>query len=104
MALQPYSIPVQNIPQRFEIELAGTAYTIENRWNSQMGYWEFDWYDADGAPLVMAMAVLAGVNLLDPYPELPPGGLVVLTDGAEGIDPTLDGLGIESKIYYITEI
>lgn len=104
MALQPYSIPVQNIPQRFEIELAGTSYTIENRWNSQMSYWEFDWYDADGLPLVMAMAVLAGVNLLDPYPELPPGGLVVLTDGEEGIDPTLDGLGIESKVYYITEI
>lgn len=104
MALQPYSIPVQNIPQRFEIELAGISYTIENRWNSQMGYWELDWYDADGLPLVMAMAVLAGVNLLDPYPELPPGGLVVLTDGDEGIDPTLDGLGIESKVYYITEI
>lgn len=104
MALQPYSIPVQNIPQRFEIELAGATYTIENRWNSQMGYWEFDWYDADGEPLVMAMAVLAGVNLLDPYPELPPGGLVVLTDGEEGIDPTLDGLGIESKVYYITEV
>ena len=104
MALQPYIVPVQNIPQRFEIELRGTTYTIENRWNSQMGYWELDWYDADGLPLVMAMAVLAGVNLLDPYPELPPGGMVVLTDGDDGVDPTLAGLGVESQLYYITDI
>jgi len=104
MALQAYIVPVQNVPQRFEIELAGTAYTIENRWNDTAGYWELDWYDADGAPLVMAMPLLAGSNLLDPYPELPPGGMVVLTDGDEFANPTLEGLGIDSDLYYITEV
>jgi hypothetical protein len=102
MANDLFTIPVQNVPQRFEIELLAVTYIIENRWNAQGGYWELDWYDANGLPLVMAVPVLGGVDMLDPYPELPPGIMAVLTDGDEGIDPTLDGLGIESLLYYLT--
>jgi hypothetical protein len=98
--LQGYQIPVQNVPQRFEIELSGAAYTLENRWNSIAGYWEIDWYDADGMPLVMAVPVLGGADLLEGYPELPTGVMAVFTDGAPDIDPTLDGLGGESLLYY----
>lgn len=105
MALTLFQIPLQNIPQRFEIALGTVTYTVENRWNSIAGYWELDWYDATGLPLVMGMALLGGVDLLDPYPQL--GGntaaLVVLTAGADnGATPTLDGLGVDSQLYYLT--
>lgn len=96
-----FTIPVQNVPQRFEVELSGVTYVIENRWNPHAPCWEFDWYDADGAPLVMAVPLLAGADLTVDYPALPPGILAVLTDGNENADPTLDGLGVESKLYYV---
>lgn len=99
--MTPYLITLQNVPQRFEIELDATTYVIENRWNDWAGYWELDWYDADGAPLVMAIVLAGGVNLLELYPELPPGGMVVLTGGDENIDPSMMGLGVESQVYYI---
>lgn len=102
MADDLFTIPVQNVPQRFEIELLGVTYILENRWNSIGEYWELDWYDADGVPIVMAVPVVGGADLLEAYPELPPGILAVLTGGNEGITPTLDGLGVESLLYYLT--
>ena len=97
-----FTIPVQNVPQRFEIELSAVTYVVENRWNPIAQYWELDWYDADGAPLVMAVPVLAGADLVGDYPTLPPGILAVITDGDEMADPTLIGLGVDSRVYYVT--
>lgn len=102
MADDLFTIPVQNVPQRFEIELLAVTYVIENRWNSIAGYWELDFYDALGVPIVMAVPVLAALNMFEAFPELPPGILAIITEGDEDIDPTLVGLGIESKLYYLT--
>lgn len=99
--MTPFLISLQNVPQRFEIELDGTTYILENRWNDWAGYWELDWYDALGEPLVMAVVLAGGVNIIEPYPELPAGGMVVLTSGDDDIDPTLEGLGVESQVYYV---
>lgn len=97
-----FTIPVQNTPQRFEIELSGVTYVMENRYNSVAGYWELELSDAAGVPIVSAVPLLAGVNLLEGYPGGPPGLLAVITDGDETADPTLNGLGVESKLYYLT--
>lgn len=96
-----FTIPVQNTPQRFEIELAGVTYTLENRFNSVAGYWELEVADAAGVPIVTALPLLAGVNLVEGYPGLPTGVLAIITDGDETADPTLTSLGDDSKLYYL---
>lgn len=102
MANDLFLIPLQNVPQRFEIELYATTYIIENRWNAEGLVWFLDWYDGTGKALVMGMPLVAGVNLAEAFPQLPPGVLAVITDGNEFADPTLTNLGVESNLYYLS--
>ena len=54
MAETVFKIPLANIPQRFEIELGGTTYIVENRYNPvKHGGWFLNFFDANGVPLLM---------------------------------------------------
>lgn len=96
-----YRLPLQPVPQRFEIDFLGVTYVLSNRWNDEAAYWMLDWFDANGVPLVMGMPVVAGVNLLEPYASLPAGTLAVITEGDPNASPTLLSLGTDSNLYYL---
>ena len=102
-----FKIPLSNVPQTFQISLAGKDYNMTCRWNSATeGGWVLDFSDAETAePIVANIPLVTGVDLLDGLGYLGFGGrLYVYTDGDELAVPTLENLGTESNLYFETEL
>lgn len=101
-----FKIPVTNVPQVFQIALAGKEYTCTCKWNSapEAG-WILDFSDAENAtPIVSNIPLVTGVNLLDGLDYLGFGGkFYVKTDGDDFAVPTLQNLGVESFLYFEVE-
>lgn len=102
---QLFVIPLTNVPQRFTIELAGVAYIIVCKWNSEMPAWTLDIFDeVTSQPLIVNLPLVAGANLLEQFSHIGiPGKLLVYTDGDEFAPPTLDNLGQEANLYYLVD-
>lgn len=100
-----FRIPFANIPQRFAIELTGTTYTLENRWNgmNEGGCWEIDVYDENESPIVMGIPLVTGSDLFEQFEYLGlPSPVIVFTDGDETAIPTLDNLGGDANVWLVT--
>lgn len=101
MSGQLYRIPVNNVPERFAIDLDGNALILILRWNEEMNAWTLDVYDEiTGEPLILCLPVVAGVNLLEQFDHLLPGKMAVGVAGDEHADPTLQNIGREAELYY----
>lgn len=101
-----FQIPLLNTPQKFNITLNETEYTIVNKWNDlEDGGWLLDIYDFNSSePIVMAVPLVTGVNLLEQLEYLGiPGKLFIYTDSDPLAPPTLNNLGIESNLYFVNE-
>lgn len=100
-------IPLNNIPQKFLISLASKEYMMTCRWNDAADAgWVLDFADAQtntkivsNIPLICGADCLAGLEYLGFN-----GQLIVYTDGDENAVPTLDNLGVESNLYFGTEV
>lgn len=104
---QQFVIPLQNIPQQFDIPLAGIVYTITCRWNDAVeGGWVLDFADANTAlPIVTNVPLVTGTDLLGQLDYLGfQGSLIVYTDGDQNAVPTLANLGVESNLYFLTNV
>lgn len=102
-----FQIPLVNTPQQFEISLAGVDYIMTNKWNpSAEGGWVLDIADAlTSTPIACNIPLITGADLLDGLEYLGINGqLFVLTDGDQLAVPTLDNLGVESFVYFSTEV
>lgn len=100
-----FILPLTNIPQSFEITLAGVDYTMTVKWNDSFeGGWVFDLSDVNtNLPVVSNVPFITGANLLSGLDYLGIGGeLWVYTDGDETAVPTLENLGVESNLYFVT--
>lgn len=102
-----FTIPLQNIPQSFNINLANKSYLMTVRWNdaSDAG-WVVDFVDGitnisivNNIPLITGADCLAGLEYLGFN-----GSLLVYTDGDQFTVPTLDNLGVESNLYFVTDV
>lgn len=104
MAEQLFTLPLIATPQRFAIVLGGRSLVIVNKWNESAG-WMLEIYDGlTDEPLIMAVPLVTGVNLLGQLGHIGiPGELYVLTGGDMDAVPTIDNLGIESIVYYLVE-
>jgi hypothetical protein len=101
-----YQIPLENIPQTFEIALAGKTYKMTCKWNdSDEGGWALDFVDAlTNDPIAFNLPLITGGDVLAGLGYLGFGGqMIVYTDGDETAVPTLENLGGESNLYFITE-
>lgn len=102
-----FLIPLQNVPQTFNIALGGKEYLMTCRWNDAPDAgWAVDFTDAisgnnivSNIPLITGADCLAGLEYLGFN-----GQLIVYTDGAELLPPTLDNLGVESNLYFLTDV
>lgn len=102
-----FLIPLQNIPQTFVIDLAGKNYTMTCRWNdAPEGGWVADFSDFDtglaivaNIPLITGGDCLAGLEYLGFQ-----GELRVFTDGNPLSVPTYLNLGVESNLYFGTDV
>lgn len=112
MAKQQYEIPLTPEPQRFSIRLAGRDYRVTVRWFEppalvgQPGGWALDLADdTDNAtPILAGLPMVTGINLLEQFAYLGiKGALYVYTDGNADAVPTLDTLGTESRLYFVTD-
>lgn len=105
--METFLVPLLNIPQDFTISLAGKDYRIVSKFNDAAdGGWVLDFYDEEsGEPLVMNIPMVTGCDLLEQYEYLEFNGkLIVSSDGDESTTPTLESLGVESNLYFKTEV
>lgn len=98
-----YLVPLSNVAQVFNINLAGITYTMTSKWNDQMQSWILDLADSAGNMLAAGMPFVTGADLLDGLEYLGvDGALVVYTNGMEFAVPTLDNLGVDCNLYFQT--
>lgn len=105
--MQTFLIPLTNIPQDFNITLANRELRLVTKWNDSLeAGWALDIYDGvTDTPLVMNIPMITGTDLLEQFEYLKLNGkLIVFTDGDEKAVPTLDNLGVESNLYFQTEV
>jgi hypothetical protein len=97
-----YTMPLTNVPQRFNMDIVGVTYTILCRWNESIG-WSLDISNAtDDTPLIACLPLTVGVDLLGQYAYLGiNAGLYVYTDGDQFQPPTLENLGANSNLYLL---
>lgn len=101
---QVFILPLQNVPQSFNISLGPNNYIMTCKWNpSDEGGWVIGFEDqesgeeiVDNIPLVTGTDLLAGLEYLDFG-----GQIVVYTNGDATATPTLDNLGVESNVYFV---
>lgn len=102
-----FVLPLQNIPQTFLISLAGKNYLTTCRWNDAADAgWVLDFVDSDSnLPIVSNIPLITGADLLSGLEYLGfQGQLFVFTDGDDFAVPTLLNLGVESNVYFQTEV
>ena len=99
-----FLIPLQNTPQTFSIALAGITYNINCRWNNAPDAgWIIDIADVNNTPLACNIPLITGADCLAGLEYLGiNGSLAVYTNGDQFAVPTLDNLGVESNLYFLT--
>lgn len=103
MSVTNFLIPLSNVPEQFEITLAGVNYQMTSKWNdADDAGWVIDIAASDGTPIVCNIPLITGADLLDGLEYLGLGGkLYVMTNGSSPFDtPTLDNLGADSNLYF----
>ena len=100
-----FRIPLKNVPQRFEIELAGRSFVMIVRWNPAMPNWTVCLLDGVTEEFLLnCLPLVTGTDLLAQFRHIGiEGSFLVVTDGDEFATPTLENLGIESNLYYVVE-
>lgn len=102
-----FTLPLVNIPQTFGITLANTQYLMTCRWNdADDAGWVVDFADAiTSTPIVSNIPLITGADCLAGLEYLGfQGTLIVYTDGDQNAVPTLNNLGVESNLYFLTDI
>ena len=108
---QIFLLPLVNLPQQFNITLGNNNYIMTCKWNdaeilgdSASAGWLIGFADqqtgdmiVDNIPLITGVDLLAGLEYLGFD-----GQLVVYTNGDPNAVPTLDNLGVDCNVYFIT--
>lgn len=105
--MQTFLIPLSNVPQDFTITLSDRELRLVTKFNpSEEGGWTLDIFDAETDESIIAnIPMVTGADLLAQYEYLNLNGrLIVFTDGDELATPTLENLGVESNLYFQTEV
>lgn len=101
-----FKLPLQNIPQTFEITLGAINYILACKWNdADEAGWVLDFADAvTNLPIVANVPLITGADVLENLDYLGfTGSLFVFTDGNDLAVPTLLNLGVESNLYFVTQ-
>jgi hypothetical protein len=107
MSTSVFILPLTNVPQTFAITLADIDYILTCKWNNAPDAgWVMDFtnaltneFIATNIPLITGADCLAGLEYLGFQ-----GQLAVYTNGDQNAVPTLDNLGVECNVYFLTDI
>src|SRR5258708_3501924 len=102
-----FILPLQTVPQTFNINLANKPYLMTVKWNdADDAGWVADFADGNtnvaivgNIPLITGADCLSGLEYLEFD-----GSLLVYTDGDSFAVPTLDNLGVEANLYFLTDV
>lgn len=100
-----YEIPLTATPQTFNITLQKVVYSLTVYWNAQNadGTWMLDIADENGNAIIDGIPLITGADLLAQYQHLGFGGvLVVQSDYNADALPTIDNLGSNSHLFFVT--
>lgn len=88
-------------PETFSISLLGTQYKLKVVWSVQSNCWLLSVSDSDGNPLLSALPLITGADLLAQFEYLGIGGaLTVATDNAPDAVPTHANMGKQGHLYF----
>lgn len=98
MTVEHKIIPVNSTPaRRFTTEFAGRQLIVRTYYNQTDGGWFADIYDQQNNPILIGAAIVTGVGIVYPYPDLGIGELAYITDdGSEGNGR--DDLGVVGQL------
>jgi len=84
------------------IELDGSVYIFEFRWNDRFEQWVMDISDEQETPLVSGVVLFVGFELLHGLvsESLPPGRFIVLHDTEDSYEMKEEDLGDTVNLYY----
>lgn len=99
----PFLIPLQvGTPQLLTTTLNGVQYQLNIYWNDPQQAWNVDLLDANGNPILQAVPLVTGANLLSQFKYLGIGGqLVVQTTNNASAVPTFQNLGDTGNLYFL---
>ena len=98
-----FEIPLSPTPQAFQADLAGVTYQITVKWNPQIPSWVLDIATSQSVPIISGIPLVTGADLLAQYAYLGiEGQLHVQTDTDTDVVPTVDNLGKNSHLYFVT--
>lgn len=103
---QYYQIPLTNIPQNFQITLAGVVYGMTVKWNDIGQTWILDIADSNDVPIASCLPLITGADLLEGLAYLGIGGSLFVFTNAGAIPseiPTLYNLGTDTGLYFFTD-
>lgn len=99
-----FVVPLTNVPQQFDITIAGRQLNVTCKWNEFQG-WVLDVYDSNGDPRILNLPLVTGCDLLGQYAHIDPTGkAIVYTDGDQYAPPTINNLGSESNLYLVVDV
>lgn len=103
----PFIIPLTNVPQEFQIVLAGITYLMTAKWNdSEDAGWVLDIADQTDTPIACNIPLITGSDCLQGLAYLGiQGEFYVNSSGADSTAvPTLDNLGNDAFLYFATAV
>jgi hypothetical protein len=106
MTTEIFKIPLENVPQRFDISIGGAQLAVESKFNTMANSWVLSFFYANtGEVIVTNMPMVTGVDLFAQlkYLNVFSGKLIVYTDGDDFAVPTEENLGEEANLFYVDE-
>ena len=97
-----YTIPLQDGPQSFSVQLSGVQYQLLVWWaDADQGGWVLDILAADGTAILTGLAMVPGADLLEQFGHLGIGGALYVVAGDA---PAYSGLGTATQIFFVTPV
>jgi hypothetical protein len=96
-------IPLSGNTESFSIFLNSVQYNINVIWNKWSQLWQLDINDAKNNPILSGIPLVAGVDLLAPYPDLKFGGQLIAANVVQpSVPPSFTDLGVNSYLFFTT--
>lgn len=102
MALFQIPLDNQDPAFTFQIDLDGSTYNFDFRWNGRLEQWKFDLLDSDFSPIVYGIPFIVGLDLLvqNASESRPPGILFALNLKEAFVGADRFSIGGDVKLYY----
>ncbi len=96
-------IPLRATPERFTVSLLGVSYGFQAFWCDPASVWVINLSDGNGAPLVNAIPLITGADLLEQFRYLGIGGqlFVIPSQPTDEQAPGFTDLGSAWKLIFV---